>query len=84
MGKRDELWVIWGGDFGGRFEVLGGSYKWNWVVRGKLWHIWKSLRVNYKGGKMTCFKLGTQVHETGKHEINWFKKICIDPLELIM
>jgi len=27
------------GHFGGRFEVLGSFCKWNWGVRGKLWHI---------------------------------------------
>ncbi len=40
-------------------------------VKGELWHIWESLKANFKGGKITHFKVGIQVHEIRKSETNW-------------
>jgi len=42
--------------------------------KGELWHTRESLSANFKGSKITHLKVDIQVHERGKHEINWLKQ----------
>ncbi len=73
MGKKNELGVFVGMIFKEILGLFGVGFTngIGWMLRGELWHTWESLKVNFKSGKLTHFKVGIQVHEKGNHEINW-------------